>query len=65
MRKVLFFLAAAAATVCTVACNKDLNSSAPVQGQEQTSIREGDPCQLRVGISGGEITKSTSITADD
>ena len=65
MKKVLYFLAAAAATLCTIACNKDLNSSAPVQDQEQTSVREGDPCQLRVGISGGELTKSTSITADD
>ena len=64
MKKVLYFLAAAAAALCTIACNKDLNSSAPVQGQEQ-AVKEGERCEVTVGIAGGENTKATGSTADD
>ena len=63
MRKVLFFLAAAAATVCTVACNKDLNQNVPIQNQEQ--IEEGQKCELTVGIAGSPHTKAIGSTADD
>ena len=63
MKKVLYFLAASAAALCTIACNKDLTSSAPVQGKEQ--IAEGERCELTVGIAGSPLTKATGSTAED
>ena len=63
MKKVLYFLAAAAATLGTIACNKDLNSSAPSQNQLQ--LEEGQKCELTVGIAGRHLTKATGSTADD
>ena len=63
MKKVLYFLAASAAALCTVACNKDLNQNVPSQNQGQ--FEEGQKCEVTVGIIGSERTKATGSTADD
>lgn len=63
MKKVLYFLAASAAALCTVACNKDLNQSVPVQNPGQ--LEEGQKCEVTVGIAGSERTKAVASTADD
>ena len=63
MKKVLYFLAASAAALCTIACNKDLNQNVPVQNQGQ--FEEGQKCEVTVGIVGSERTKATGSTADD
>jgi len=61
MKKVLFTFAAVAATLCTVACNKDLTSNSIDQNPAK---QDGDKCELRVGIS-TSLTKSTTITDED
>lgn len=63
MKKVLYFLAAAAATLGTIACNKDLNQNLPSQNQGQ--FEEGQKCEVTVGIVGSERTKATGSTAED
>ena len=63
MKKVLYFLAASAAALCTIACNKDLNQNVPSQNQEQ--IKEGQRCEFTVGIAGSPLTKAIGSTEDD
>lgn len=63
MNKVLYFLAASAAALCTIACNKDLNQNVPPQNQEQ--IEEGQRCEFTVGIAGSPLTKAIGSTEDD
>ena len=63
MKKVLYFLAASAAALCTIACNKDLNQNVPSQNQEQ--IEEGQRCEFTVGIAGSPLTKAIGSTEDD
>lgn len=63
MKKVLYFLAASAAALCTIACNKDLNQNVP--SQNQGLFEEGQKCEVAVGIVGSERTKATGSTADD
>ena len=63
MKKVLYFLAAAAATLGTIACNKDLNQNVP--SQNQGLFEEGQKCEVTVGIVGSERTKATGSTAED
>ena len=60
--KKIAFLAAVAATLCTVACNKNMDAQInevpdPVQQQER--------CELKVKVRSGDLvqTKSTTITA--
>ncbi|MBQ6910692.1 MAG: hypothetical protein IJQ35_00845 [Bacteroidales bacterium] len=65
MRKIAF-LAAVAATLCTVACNK--NSEILRSAQNDNNVQAGNEaqlCELRVGIKGAWETKSTTITAAD
>ena len=62
--KRIAFLAAVAATLCTVACNK--NMEAPINQEIAGQAgNDGQLCELRVGIKGAWETKSTTITAAD
>lgn len=52
-------LAALAALMSVVACNKDASSHSPVNAQE------GSPIRLVVGVEGSGATKATGITSND
>ena len=67
MRKIAF-LAAVAATLCTVACNKNMEILRSAQNDTEIAGQAGNDgqlCELRVGIKGAWETKSTTITAAD
>ena len=67
MRKIAF-LAAVAATLCTVACNKNMEILRSAQNDTEIADQadnDGQLCELRVGIKGAWETKSTTITAAD
>ena len=62
MRKTFSILAAAAAALCTVACNKDLNQSVP---DINPAAQDGDRCTITVGVSSGAELVQTKASADD
>ena len=57
--KRIAFLAAGAATLCTVACNKNMDVPATA-GNETSSVQESVPCTVTLGVKGAAFTKSTS-----
>lgn len=57
MKRTCTFLAAAAATLCTIACNKEM-------GQENAPALEDEKCEITVGL-GSAATKSTTVTDED
>lgn len=57
MKRTCTFLAAAAATLCTIACNKEM-------GQENAPALEDEKCEITVGL-GSAATKSTTVTDEE
>lgn len=64
MRKTAFFLAAAAAALCTISCNKDLPGQA---GNDNIPTEAVETAELKLSIvgNGGSATKSAVADFDD
>lgn len=62
MKRTITFLAAAAAALCTMSCNKTLDNTVP---ELPTAEENGDRVEITVGLGSTITTKSTTVTDED